>query len=173
MLRLQKGVTLVELLVTLAILATLFGIALPSFANLIRDNRLAAASNELLAVVRYVRSEAIKRGRRVTLCVSSDQLSCTPGSDWHGGWLVFVDDNGNGLREVDEEVLRMGADNAGALTIIGNTHVRNYLSYNAEGRTQLVSGGLQMGTVTLCGEPVARRLVINSVGRPRVERGVC
>lgn len=169
----EHGVTLVELLVTLAVLAVLLGLAVPSFANLMRDNRLATASNGLLGTLLYARSEAIKRGHRVTACVSVDQEQCTPGSQWHQGWIVFADPNGNGVRDAGEVLLRVEAARADPLTISGNAPVRNYVSYNGEGRTQLLGGGLQMGTVTLCDGAAARRLVINSVGRPRLEPGSC
>jgi type IV fimbrial biogenesis protein FimT len=167
------GVTLVELLVTLAVLAVLLGLAVPSFAHLMRENRLATASNGLLGTLLFARSEAIKRGHRVTACVSVDQEQCTAGRHWHQGWIVFADRNGNGVRDAGEALLRVGAGRADALTISGNMHVRNYVSYNGEGRTQLLGGGLQMGTVTLCDGVAARRLVINAVGRPRLEAGAC
>lgn len=167
------GVTMVELMIVLAVLGVLLGIAVPSFASLIRDNRLATAANGLLGTLLYARSEAIKRSERVTACVSSDRNTCTGEGAWHHGWIVFVDSDGSGMRESGELVLKIAAAQVDGMVITGNTNVRRYISYNGEGRTQLTGGGLQMGTVTFCHQGAGRRLVVNSVGRPRIEGGSC
>ena len=69
----QKGFSLVELLVVVAILGVLAGLAAPSFTSLIRSNRLTAAANDLLGAVALARSEALKRAQRVVLCTILDK----------------------------------------------------------------------------------------------------
>jgi type IV fimbrial biogenesis protein FimT len=89
--RTTRGFTLVELMVTLAVLAILTMVAVPSFRDTIRRNRVSAASNALLADLRYARTEAINRGQLVSLCPSSDGSSCTAdGTAWDAGWLVYT-----------------------------------------------------------------------------------
>lgn len=171
--RRAQGVTLVELLVVLAVLAVLLGIAAPSFSGLIREHRLATAANGLLQGLLYARAEAIKRSERVTVCVSSSGDACTDEDAWQHGWVVFVDSDDSGVLEPGERVLKVAAAQIDRMTIIGNTLVRRYVSYNGEGLTQQVGGGLQMGTILLCHDGVGRRLVINSVGRPRIADGSC
>ena len=83
------GFTLVELLVTLAVTAVLLAIAVPSFRDTIRRNRVSSANNALLSALNYARSEAIDRGQVVTLCPSTDSASCTSGASWGAGWLVY------------------------------------------------------------------------------------
>lgn len=165
-----RGFSLIELLIALAISAVLLGLAIPSFAGLMRDTRLTTVVNELHAAIFYTRSEAIKRGRRVTICTSADGQSCSAGVGWHSGWIVFDDENGNGLRDPGETLLRVGQAKSGGVTMTGNTPVRNYVSYVATGTTRAVSGALQMGTITACANGRARQIVINAAGRPRVVR---
>jgi type IV fimbrial biogenesis protein FimT len=170
----KEGFSLVELLITLTVLSVTLSLALPSFATLMRDTRLTAASSDLHAAILYTRSEAIKRSRRVTICTSADGQFCAAGVGWHAGWIVFEDANGDGLRDAGEALLRVGQATAPGVATTGNQPVRDYVSYVATGTTRAVSGALQMGTITACADARARRIVINAVGRPRVERdGVC
>jgi len=63
-----RGFSLVELMVTIAVLAILLAIGIPSFASLIASNRLTSATNELVAALQTARTEAIRRNVRVTVC---------------------------------------------------------------------------------------------------------
>lgn len=169
----RRGFTLVEMMVVIAILSILMAIAIPQFSELIRRNRVATISNQLLGSVFVARSEAIKRGHRVTACVSNDGVSCTPGLDWHVGWIVFADRNGNAVREEGETLIAVQAPITGATTITGNLPVSAYIAYNPAGRSTLVSGALQMGTVTICNGDSGNQLVISATGRPRLSVAWC
>lgn len=85
----QRGLTLIELMVTIAVLAILISIAVPSFTTMIRNNSSLALGEELVVALNYARSEAVKRGARVALCGSADGLNC--GGSWSDSWLVVVD----------------------------------------------------------------------------------
>lgn len=170
----SQGVTLIELLMAVAILAVTLGIALPSFASLIRDTRLTTIINDMHSALFFTRSESIKRGRRVTICTSADLDVCAVGVGWHSGWIVFDDRNANGLRDPAEPILRVGMPQASGVVVTGNAPVRNYVSYIPSGTTRAVSGALQMGTITACADSRVRQIVISATGRPRVVRdGVC
>lgn len=166
------GFSLVELLVTLSVLAILVGLSFPSFSALARDARVTAASSSLRAALFLTRSEAIKRGSRSTICTSRDQATCEQSIGWHHGWIVFIDRNGNARREVEEEIVSFGGAQPAGLRITGNSSVRDYVSYASTGMTRLVGGGLQLGTITLCESNLGRQIVINSTGRPRSVRDV-
>ncbi len=104
----NRGFTLIELLVTLSIAAILAAIALPSFDATIQRNRISITASNLQADLAYARSEAVRRGRSVALCPATlgASASCNGGTDWATGWIVFVDQNGNGALDADESVLR-------------------------------------------------------------------
>lgn len=165
-----RGYSLVELLVVLAICGILLSVALPSFASFARDARLSSAANDLLSAVALARSEAIKRGARVTLCTSSSGTACEPGVGWHSGWVLFVDTNEDGALASTESVLYQAGPMASPLVVVGNAPVRNYVSYIPVGTTRLTGGGLQMGTISLCDGGVGRQILISASGRPRVVR---
>lgn len=164
------GFTLVELLVTLAVLAILLGLSFPSLSTLVRDAHVTAASSSLRAALLITRSEAIKSGSRSTICTSSDGAACEQNIGWHRGWLVFVDINGNARREAGELIVSVGGPQSEGIRITGNTPVRDYVSYTPTGMTRLIGGGMQLGTITLCESNSGRQIVINSAGRPRSVR---
>lgn len=96
----SEGFTLVELMVTIAIVAILSAIALPSFSTAIRNSRLASTTNEFIAAVNLARSEAVKSNRGSRICASSNGSSCS--TDWSQGWIVWADANGDGTPQSDE-----------------------------------------------------------------------
>jgi type IV fimbrial biogenesis protein FimT len=81
--------TMIELLITVVIMAILFAIAVPSFRNASLGSQLSAAANNLLASVQLARSEAIKRNRAVTLCASANGTGCAASGGWEQGWIIM------------------------------------------------------------------------------------
>ena len=74
----RRGFTLVELLIVLAVGSILLAIAIPGYAFLVNASRLATVTNDLVTVLHLARSEAIKRGVRVTVCKTGNAGAATP-----------------------------------------------------------------------------------------------
>lgn len=122
----ERGFTLIELLVTVTMLAILVTLAAPSFNNSIRDNRVETEANSMIVAVANARSEALKRGRMVSICPSADGATC--GSDWSLGWMVYVEKTtvvAGGAPDVDSVLQVEGVAKKLALTqAVGNKWIR-------------------------------------------------
>lgn len=172
-----RGYTLVELLVTLAIGAILLAIAIPGYAFLVNRSRLAAVTNDLVTALHLTRSEAIKRGTRVTLCKTSspmdDPPACDPAAEWHEGWLVFVDGGIRGVVDAGDTVLRVQeAASSVEITVVG-TNFNHFVSYLPSGVSQGKNGGQANGTLLVCVAGSRRDIIINTTGRPRLDSNTC
>lgn len=97
--------TLVELLVTLSIVAILAIVALPNMSGFIKNERLTSSINSLLSHLQYARSESILRHRQIVVCASNDETSCS--GTWVDGWIVFNDDDQSGDLSNAETILKI------------------------------------------------------------------
>ncbi|WP_168735181.1 GspH/FimT family pseudopilin [Pseudothauera rhizosphaerae] len=85
-----RGFTIIELMLTVAVLAVLLGIGIPSFRNLIQNNRATAIANDIVGTLQTARSEAIKRRSPITVCRRNAAGSaCENGTNWAAGWLML------------------------------------------------------------------------------------
>lgn len=149
--RLAWGVSMVELMVVVAIAATLAGLAAPSFRSLIADQRVKAAAGELHAALILARSEAMKRGVSVTLSPKS--------SGWVDGWQIANPTVANVLLE-DHPALS-------GITIAFTPTAATNVVYQSSGR---INPNSVVGfTVTNGGTATKRCITIDLTGRPVVK----
>lgn len=85
----SRGFTLIELMITIVILAILISLAVPSFNSVIQGNRTLTLNDELSTAIQLARSEALKRRKNVIICRSNAAgNACEDGTDWSNGWQV-------------------------------------------------------------------------------------
>lgn len=168
----MRGFTLIELMVTVTVLAILLMVAIPSFNSALINYRLTSISNTFVASAQLARSEAIKRNSRVTMCKSANGVDCTTSGGWQQGWILFQDVDNNAVKGAAEVIIYTESALPANFSM---TFVDNYISYTASGGTELTNGAFQSGSMNLCSQasqPVgpARQMVINAVGRVRVAK---
>jgi len=127
----DRGVTIVELMVALAILALLLTLGIPSLSNLITDNRLTTQTNDMVGTLQFARSESIKRGEPVTVCSSGDELTCSGSKNWSSGWIVFTDSGAIGEVDGTDQILRVKQAQPGAVAILGDKSSVRYVPSGA------------------------------------------
>ena len=190
----QAGFTLTELLIVIAVVALLAALAAPLFSNFVRNERIVAEANDLVASFHLARTEALKRNRRVTICKSSNADATTPACDgnarWEDGYIIFTDGNpttstaANAVFEPappDDEVLIKGQPRlAGQLTLRprpADPTITSYVSYVPRGLArEVVADGAdaQSGVLRLCddrGLASVRVIELSPTGRVRVLSG--
>lgn len=163
----DKGFTLLELMVVLAIAGILMTWGVSSFQNMVRNNRLTTVYNDFVAALHFARSEAVTRNASVTVCKSSNGTSCT--GNWEDGWITFTDADGDAVVDAGtDEILKVQSALGNSLTLSGNNNVTTRVTFANRGATS------NNGTLTLCdprGASDARGLVISNTGRIRKETG--
>ncbi|SFV35520.1 MULTISPECIES: GspH/FimT family pseudopilin [unclassified Pseudoxanthomonas] len=167
--RMASGFTLVELIITLAVLAVLIAMAVPSFTALINSNRLAAQSNELVAGLQEARLEALRSNRRVTVCRSTDGATCNTaaGATWTR-WISFVDTNGNAAVDGGEVLLRSSSIKAPLEVRSTNQS----LTFRADGMVRVnATGVLVNNTLNVCiptTQPAQNKRSVTLAGGSRI-----
>lgn len=151
-----RGFTIIELLITVAILVILIGLAAPSLSNLVRDQRVKTAVGDVYAALVFARSEAIKRNATVNVV--------SPASDWAGGWEVRA-----GVTVLNRQDA-LGGINIDAKDQITDAAITT-VSYLGDGRLSTASGrptfnlkSSESGTTT-----TARCVRLDLSGRPNVK----
>jgi len=167
--KLQKGFTLIELFVALAVAAILLGIGIPSFSGAIKNSQISSDTNEITRALFLARSEAVKSNELVTVCPKQTigSLQCgTDANDWKFGWLVFVD-NEFALGELsatvnpEDEIISIHDKPKSDNTIEGmgstdrtklTASARTYIRYLPTGKSEWANGSF-----LLCNDDDAER----------------
>ena len=163
----EEGFTLIEMMVTVALLAVLIALVTPSFRGLLRDNQAASQANALVGSLMLARSEAVKRNAPVVLCRSNTGTSCA-GSDWADGWLIWADTNRDGSLDADE-VLQVQETLQGRFDL---SATGASVTYRPDGT---IAGAADAFELLPSGGDTAhgRCIEIDVTGRPKVTKGDC
>lgn len=158
----DQGFTLVELLMTLTVLAVVLAIAIPSFTSAIESVRQRTQINQLVADLNFARSRAITSRRPVSICAG--QENCNGTRSWSGQILTFEDLNGNGKLDIEDAPLRISMIDASLDWTWRNSRQQRHMTFKPDGTTHSLNG-----TFILCRQRVAlKTVVINVTGRARL-----
>lgn len=169
-----RGFTLIELMVTIAIVAILMVVAVPSLVTYQRNSEMTSFANALLASINAARGEAMKRGRYAMVVPADGVL-------WSSGWVVFVDVDGTRTYTAANDVLVLTKEAPPSyLTVSGNgvaNEAAPYIMFDPSGYASKKSTSTVPNlTLTITRNDVSaseaaeqtRRLVIAVTGRARV-----
>jgi type IV fimbrial biogenesis protein FimT len=175
--RCQQGFNLIEMMAALAVLGILLAIGVPSFTQMIRNNRVVAETNELVVALSTARSEAVKRGLPTAVCARTGPTTdvCRTGTanDWASGYLVFTDPAGTaGVIDAGDEILqRFDAAGAGVTIVTNNRPVVRFAG------SGLPPSGAVDTTFTLrhtvCAGNNLRTVKITATGRLNTNKRPC
>jgi type IV fimbrial biogenesis protein FimT len=161
----HSGFTLLELVITVALVAIVVAIAIPSMTTFTQNDRMTTNINTLIGHLAYARSEAVKRSQQVAVCASNDAATCSGG--WDDGWIVYIDADNNNSFDAGEEVIRaqqaLGGNNTLTATGIGTQ-----ITYDNRGFVNAAS----VGSLQLCDNrsgPHGKTVRITTTGRVRLE----
>lgn len=176
--RRTSGFTLVELMITVAVLAILVAIGFPSFQSVLRSNRVATGTNELIASLALARSEAIRNTVSSGVCPSANGTSCS--DDWSAGWLVWQDVDGNGNLDGTEPVLRYSQARTG-LELSSGAVVKFVFDSRGRATARNASNAAVAGAQVIdvrstecsAGQALARLLTVTPTGQVRVAKEAC
>lgn len=171
-----RGLTLIETAVVVAIVAVLAAMAAPSFLAWRARDEVDAAVRALVASLTYARSEAVRRGERVTICPLDVNERCLPARwthggdfiDWANGWAVVADARA-GLTVLRRQPRTKAVAIRGAAADIRFTPpagqvVGGFRSFEIASRN---------GRALAAGHDRRRCISIAAGGRARVHEGAC
>jgi type IV fimbrial biogenesis protein FimT len=164
----QQGLSLVELIGTISIVAVVNAMAGPTLGETFKRNQLRSQAEQVMTTLNLARSEAVKRNQPVSICRSSNGTSCT--GDWQDGWIVFSNLDGDNVLDIGtDEVIRVYEGLAHGHAFYGTVGT-DAMTYFSDGS---YAGGSE--TVRICSEDAdlehSWTVEINTVGRPRVSKG--
>ena len=180
----QSGFTLYELLITLLVIGVVLSLGVPNMQEFTANSRLTTTSNDLHTSFLLARSEAVRARTNVTIC-AIDTAALPPlqpacGGTFDDGWMVFVDTDGDIVRDAGEVIVRSFPAIDPALNISTNGGA-NYFSFAGTGLGRGNVAGTALVSAVVCDsrgnqqeagtDSAARALVATPTGRAAVLRG--
>ncbi len=157
----QRGVSLIEQIMVLAIIGILTGIALPPLQHLLGRNRLQEAQTDFITALQHARSTAATSGKRTLFCPSPDGNHCSGDTQWEHGWLLGHDTDGDHQPDGGPSYTR----NTYTGLHITSSHGRHDVRFRPDGS----AGGSNL-TLLFCepgGDGQALSVIVSNAGRVR------
>ena len=165
----QRGLTIVEMMVALAVAAILLGVGVPAFNGLVAQRTLTTQANDFLIAVQYARSEASRRGELISVRAQA----AASGNEWGGGWCVVIGTD-NACNATNDTVLRrFPAIGPNTLAGDGGLDGEPILTFNSRGvLTPALEGQLHLCNPNANRDP-GRELRLSRVGRVSITEFEC
>jgi type IV fimbrial biogenesis protein FimT len=161
-----RGLTLLELITTVAIISIFLLLGLPAFSSFKARNDMASSVNLFLTQLHMARSAAVTSERRIVLCPSGGDERCIDDYRlWRGGYLIFEDRNRNRARDAGEPVVSFEEQAENGIHIVSSSQHRNKIVFLPQGRAWFSNT-----TVRFCHEQDAslnRAVIVSNNGRVR------
>ena len=155
----QRGFSLIELGIVLAVVMTLAGLTQPKLAELYAKHQIQTQANALLFFLQSVKMLSMQQHSYVTVCPTVNKISCD--KDWSKPLIAFVDDNRNSQIDGSDEIVLI---QEATPQLLANRRVLHFSPlFNAANTT---------ATLKLCGgkTPLRRAIIISNMGRVRLEQ---
>lgn len=190
----HAGFTIYELMLVMAVAAVILGVAVPSFSEFMRNNRMSGAANDFMTTVHLARSQAVKLHQPTVVCFTTTPDAAAPACNGDGtqGWIAFVDDldpavtaatDNNGQVDGAELVLQRHRPLAPLTVRLSPADTDAYIGFGANGFARPLPLGVALDAVVICDDrgnveefgadqSAARAVSISPVGRPTTTRSV-
>ncbi|MEH6466220.1 MAG: GspH/FimT family pseudopilin [Porticoccus sp.] len=179
----NEGFTLIELMITIALVAILLALSAPYFRETITSNKISAEANNLMASFNLARSTAARLNQPVTLCKTADGVDCTTADNWEQGWITFNDLDMNGAVDSGgvELVIQEYSPLPTGYTLRSTAQFSDLVTFLPQGNARGGSGTLdETSSFRICAtdaseeedDDTARQVFINVTGRIRSQKGL-
>ena len=158
-----RGITALELMVTMAIVAILLATGVPTFKNYTWNLRMKTAMDSLQSDLNLARGLAISHNIQTIICPADDGIACSGSPDWKNGWIVFSDLNSDRARQAGEPLRK----HTGGVELLAITSSRKYLRFYPNG-----SAPGSNTSIRFCdqrGAQHAGKILVSNSGRIRME----
>lgn len=166
------GFTLIELVITLVIAAILFTLAVPPFQTFVQNNRITTQANELIVDLAFARSEAMKRGENVLVCVkdAGAETCDTTAPEWHLNRVIWVDADGDSVIDAGEALRQR--DRLEGSNVLLTSNIPATLAFRRDGFVNVTAPASGLANhFKLCDarkNAAARAIALDSTGRARI-----